>query len=463
MQKLASERVLLIGDTGREMQSALAQAAPGVQLTCVATVFDGIAELCNGPYTTVLASAEPIERRPEAAVRTLRQLTGNGRVVLFGHSTLKPLTRKMLRFGCDDYLVTPASVPEVQQIFSRPPMRLAGYATDSGGAETAIAGGGGRPSGSAGGSIDGLSLADIFLDALLQHPHDSIAAALRQVNAQVGPGLQLFCTSGKTAAPVAQPGQRLLTVEAPPQNDPMSDGGCTVHLLVGVNEDQAYAEALLTQVSQRVGKAAALQDRHNRLQKLAITDELTGLYNARYFRHFLARIVERARQVHFPVTLLLFDIDDFKKYNDQFGHGVGDEILRQTAALMKRCTREHDLVARIGGDEFAVVFWDKEGPRQPREPRPGVPYRPPQTPLQIFERFKKLIATEAFPVLGQTGKGVLGVSAGLAVFPYEAADATSLIREADERLMYGAKKCGKNTIYIVGANDPGAPPAHKAE
>src|SRR5205807_9587905 len=136
-----------------------------------------------------------------------------------------------------------------------------------------------------------------------------------------------------------------------------------------------------------------------------------------YFRHFLSKIIEGAKTARFPVTLLLFDIDDFKKYNDEYGHAMGDEILRQTAQLMRRCCREHDLVARIGGDEFAVVFWDKEGPRQPREPRPGVPYRPPQTPLEIFERFKKLIATRAFPVLGQQGKGVLGVSAGLAVFP----------------------------------------------
>ena len=59
--------------------------------------------------------------------------------------------------------------------------------------------------------------------------------------------------------------------------------------------------------------------------------------------------------------MLLFDIDNFKKYNDEFGHGVGDEILRQTAGDGD-CFREHDVVARISGDEFAVVFWEKEGP-----------------------------------------------------------------------------------------------------
>ena len=163
--------------------------------------------------------------------------------------------------------------------------------------------------------------------------------------------------------------------------------------------------------------------------------------------------------MHFPVTLLLFDIDDFKKYNDRFGHGVGDEILRQVAALMKRCTRDHDLIARIGGDEFAVVFWDKEGPRQPKNPGSGVqPGRPPQAPREIFKRFQRLIASEDFPMLGQSGKGVLGVSAGLAVFPYEAHDVDTLIAEADRRLVHGAKKSGKNTLFIVGTDDPTLPP-----
>src|SRR5205807_5874815 len=174
----------------------------------------------------------------------------------------------------------------------------------------------------------------------------------------------------------------------------------TLHLLIGAEENESMLRHELARLTPLVAKLASLQDRHNRLEKLAITDELTGLYNSRYFRHFLSRIIERARKMHFPVTLLLFDIDDFKKYNDQFGHAIGDEILKQAAALMRRCTRQHDLVARIGGDEFAVVFWDKEGPRQPREPKPGVISRPPQTPLQVFERFNGLISSEEFPLLG---------------------------------------------------------------
>src|SRR3954452_1698067 len=120
------ERVLLIGDSDRQVHGALAQGVPGAQVTAVATVFDGIAELTANTYSTVLVAAEPIERRPEAAVRTLRELSAGGRLVLFGHPTLELLSRKMMQFGCDDYVVTPAAPGELQQIFgSPPPMRLA--------------------------------------------------------------------------------------------------------------------------------------------------------------------------------------------------------------------------------------------------------------------------------------------------------------------------------------------------
>jgi len=206
------------------------------------------------------------------------------------------------------------------------------------------------------------------------------------------------------------------------------------------------------QLAHLLAKLSSLQERHNLLQRLAITDELTGLYNARYFRHFLSRIIERGRVKRFPVTLLLFDIDDFKKYNDQYGHCVGDDILKQTASLMKRCCRDHDLVARIGGDEFAVVFWDKEGPRQPREPKANGPSRAPQTPIEIFKRFRRLMNGVDFANLGAAGRGNLGISAGMAVYPYDAGDAASLIKAADGVLMFGAKQSGKNSIYLVGGD-----------
>jgi GGDEF domain-containing protein len=112
------------------------------------------------------------------------------------------------------------------------------------------------------------------------------------------------------------------------------------------------------------------------------------------------------------------------------------------------------LVARLGGDEFAVVFWEKEGPRQPKDPQQHGPSKPPRTPELIFARFKKLLATHELQNLGESGKGLLTISAGMALYPWEAHTMEELIDMADKRLMFGAKKAGKNNIVLVGGDHP---------
>jgi GGDEF domain-containing protein len=459
------EKILLIGDTRQEMRQAVQDAVPGVPVTVVSTVFDGIAELAGNAYgapgyTTVLAAAEPIERRPEAAVRTLRELAGDSRLVLYGHSTLELLSRKMLKFGCDDYIVTPAGPAELRQILLAPNHRAAvaeaapeneassrtaavpAAETSPQATEQSLA----RSMVTSSGALDLAAVYDVLLEGLLQQPHNPIGWTLRLASTRLAPAVELLYRGPGEAEIATPPEKRRLAV---PVHTPDGATGKLFALITDDADEQAVVE-LLGKLASPVGKIASLQARHAALQKMAITDELTGVYNARYFRHFLHRILEKARQMHFPVTLLLFDIDDFKTYNDEFGHGVGDEILKQTAALMKRCTREHDLVARIGGDEFAVVFWDKEGPRQPREPRPGNISRPPQSPVQVFERFKRMIQSDQFTALGSHGVGRLGISAGLAVYPYEGHDVETLIAEADKALMQGAKRNGKNRLSLVG-------------
>jgi two-component system chemotaxis family response regulator WspR len=225
-----------------------------------------------------------------------------------------------------------------------------------------------------------------------------------------------------------------------------------LHVSFPQEHDRTAAFQFLSDLAVCLAKVQHLNERNAGLQRLAITDDLTGLANGRYFRQFLTQIIDKARAKRFLVTLFLFDIDNFKKYNDQYGHGVGDEILKQTANLMRRCVRDHDLVARISGDEFAVVFWDKEGPRQPREPRPGSSTRAPQEPHVILDRFRKLVSTQDFPGLGPGGKGCLTISGGLAVYPYDAQDPAKLIEAADQQLMFGAKRSGRNSIHLVGGD-----------
>jgi GGDEF domain-containing protein len=416
----------------------------------VASYFDGVAELAANNYTAVVAAAEPIERRPEAAVRQIRELAGEGRVVLFGHPTLELLSRKMLEFGADDYLITPASSGEIEQIFLAPPPARRPAKPDPAPEHPPDV----PPEHASRHWLGSVALAEVMLDALVHAPADPIPTAIKRLAPHLPEGVIVSYQRQGAEAPHVP--DEVATHSEPVEVNQQAVG--TVHVLVPAAADdeeaQATARAALPRLASLLAKLAAVQDRHNTLHRAAITDDLTGVFNARYFRVFLAGLLEKARTQHFPVTLLLFDIDDFKKYNDTFGHGVGDEILKQTAALMRQCTREHDVVARIGGDEFAVVFWDKEGPRQARDPKAApVPHRPPQSPEQVFDRFKRLLADEKFPVLGPSGQGTLGISAGMAVYPYEAQDAAGLIREADNRLMHGAKKRGKNTLVIVGADD----------
>jgi diguanylate cyclase (GGDEF)-like protein len=183
------------------------------------------------------------------------------------------------------------------------------------------------------------------------------------------------------------------------------------------------------------------------LRRLADTDELSGAYNRRYFMENVPHLLERARRDRFCVTILLFDIDDFKQYNDQFGHAAGDAIIREVIGLLRHCTRNRDMVARIGGDEFAVVFWDEGGPRQPDSQHP-------RTVLNIAQRFRKAVAEHPWNAEGGPISGRLSISGGLATFPWDAQNLNDLLAVADNELLR-AKSMGKNAIVLAGPADTG--------
>jgi diguanylate cyclase (GGDEF)-like protein len=196
---------------------------------------------------------------------------------------------------------------------------------------------------------------------------------------------------------------------------------------------------------------AKIGERIKQLEKLATEDELTGLKNRRYIWEFARQIINRAKEQSGKVTLLVYDIDDFKHYNDVYGHWAGDEILKQAAVLMRRCCRGHDVVGRVGGDEFAVVFWDDplrksaEGETERR----SLAAEPPKEAIFIAERFRKELQKAELSLLGPEGKGVLAISGGLASFPRDGQTVTELFKQADVALLE-AKRSGKNRIYLVG-------------
>ncbi len=191
------------------------------------------------------------------------------------------------------------------------------------------------------------------------------------------------------------------------------------------------------------------------LEKLVMEDELTRVKNRRFVTEFLRQIIEKTANEDIQITVLVFDIDNFKEYNDRYGHQVGDSILKQAAVLMQKCCRKQDVVARIGGDEFAVVFWNVQEKHANAENTPTQTERRnfnnklPSEAEVISERFRDELNKTDLPALGAYGKGTLTISGGLAKFPDNGKTAQQLLAQADAALL-DAKRNGKNRVSLVG-------------
>ena len=189
-----------------------------------------------------------------------------------------------------------------------------------------------------------------------------------------------------------------------------------------------------------IARWLALDEAQRELRDMAFRDELTAAWNRRYLASFLEDAIEEARQLRRQLTVMVFDIDDFKSYNDRFGHAAGDIILRNTVQLLSSVIRDGDRVCRTGGDEFAVVFADMQAPRQPGSAHPD-------SVETIARRFQEQVCNMRFPELGLDAPGTLSISGGLASFPWDGHDGNTLLRRADERAIE-SKRRGKNCMTI---------------
>lgn len=175
---------------------------------------------------------------------------------------------------------------------------------------------------------------------------------------------------------------------------------------------------------------------------MALTDSLTGLFNRRYLSAHLPRLLDRSGGNNKPVSALLFDIDHFKVVNDTWGHGVGDEVLKEVAQRTSRNLRNFDLVARLGGEEFVVIMPDTDSSQA----------------MAVAERLRRRIAEEPFTVSAAVGKIDVTISIGVALADWtldaegrpESGDA--LLRRADTAL-YQAKRSGRNRVVMDGAGE----------
>jgi diguanylate cyclase (GGDEF)-like protein len=166
-----------------------------------------------------------------------------------------------------------------------------------------------------------------------------------------------------------------------------------------------------------------------RTQDSAIYDELTRLYNFRYFQDRLVSETRRASRYETPLSLLMIDADDFKGLNDTRGHLAGNMALRRLASVLRKGVREVDVATRYGGEEFAILL----------------PSTPKLAALKLGEKLRAAVERTAIGADDRRGGRVLTVSIGVASLPGDAAGAEELVDRAD-RALYVAKSMGKNCV-----------------
>ncbi|MDA8235269.1 MAG: GGDEF domain-containing protein [Clostridia bacterium] len=168
-----------------------------------------------------------------------------------------------------------------------------------------------------------------------------------------------------------------------------------------------------------------------KLQMLAMTDELTRLYNHRYFQMRLEEEIQRSNRQNNHLSLIILDMDFFKQYNDTHGHPMGDYLLQLTSNLLREKVRVMDTVARYGGEEFVIILADTSG----------------EQAVQVADRIRQAIQDYPFPGRETQPGGRITVSVGIASYPNNATTKEELIQRADEAL-YKAKKETRNAVQL---------------
>ncbi|MDX1764313.1 MAG: diguanylate cyclase [bacterium] len=173
------------------------------------------------------------------------------------------------------------------------------------------------------------------------------------------------------------------------------------------------------------------EEQSQKMAKILVLDDLTGLLNRRFLFQRTSKELAEAESRGHPLSLVMFDVDDFKFYNDRNGHLAGDAALRSLAAVVRNTVRHMDYVARYGGEEFTAVF----------------PMTTKKKAAVIGRRLQQQVERFLFPFKKHQPLGNLTVSLGLATFPEDAHDVESLIEAADQAL-YQAKAAGKNRLCL---------------
>ncbi|MEK6643373.1 MAG: GGDEF domain-containing protein [Planctomycetota bacterium] len=422
-------RLLVVADVQR-LGPVVADCFAPQRIEGVHSYLEAVAEIPRSPTRAVLVGHDLACRKPEAAMAAMKSVAGEAPVVFCCEPAHEQVGRRLLNHGADDYVIFPPDSIDLERALRIPSRRTQRRWT-----ETPIV----APTP----SVEELArLADVLpmlaegspavLDAMaslictaLNSESATVVLAGRTGRASLQPTADF---DGILVEPIVLADERVGQIRVGPR----CAGGYT-------HEDTAKLRhyAVLFARMHDTGR------RSEAWRLLSNTDDLTGLPNRRQLLDFLNRTLAEARDTRSTVTALVFDIDDFKRFNDTYGHDAGDEILRDVGQLFVNSCRKGDMVARYGGDEFVVVFWSPEGPRVAGSQHPeGI--------VTVLQRFREALRKHSFPRLGPEAVGHLTISGGLAHFPWQAQSAEHLIEAADEALL-SAKRAGKNRFWVVGS------------
>ena len=412
-------RLLLIGAPAH--RDALGAALPGCDIQIAEAPLDGLWQGGRTAYERAFVSLDTGVKALRA-VAGLRQVAPRMRIVVGCRPSDEPLARRALAEGADEYILEPIRREDVEKAFGEVQARK----------RTAIREATPGPT-----PMELNRLSDI-----LRNLGDGVEVTLQRMAELVKDAFEaegVLIEFDGTSAAKGQADDLVLEEALVHTAKPVG------RVALARRSRGAYAAGAASRLAEyaRLIEATIAQARERqRWRDLAWTDDLSGLNNRRFFEESLVRLLGHAAENRLRLTVLLFDIDGFKSYNDRFGHDVGDKLIQEVAVLLRRCSRRQDIVARYGGDEFAVIFWDAERQRVPGSEHP-------HEPIELAARFCKAISEHDFSCLGVEAPGPVTISGGLACFPWNGSTRHELIAAADEALLR-AKQTGKNRIQLAG-------------
>jgi len=226
---------------------------------------------------------------------------------------------------------------------------------------------------------------------------------------------------------------------------PLAPGGPGRPLLAGIGRDRAGDLGTLLEVIQLnlelSHREKQLQEANARLEFLAITDQITQIYNRHYFFQVAQHFWEEARRYKLPLTVMMMDLDDFKSVNDHHGHIFGDHVLQQASARLKSNTRKSDILARYGGEEMVLL----------------APNTDIQTALVHGERLRAAVGSEPY-VIGIC-KATVTISVGISSTELQEFPSFEALLDSSDQALYAAKAAGKNRVCQFMRSDPAPQPA----